>query len=141
MNATRTQALERGDVATRLPAQDLQRARRFYADKLGLEPIEERPGGLRYHCGSGEFALFESTGVPSGEHTQMAWDVDDLDAAVSELRRRGVVFEDFDLPGLRTVDGIAEVSGHYPSKGRIGERAAWFRDSEGNLLGIGQPID
>jgi len=52
--------LDRGDVATRLPAQDLERATRFYAEKLGLEPIEERPGGLRYRCRSGEFARAES---------------------------------------------------------------------------------
>ena len=49
------------------------------------------------------------------------------------------MFEEFDLPGLTTVDGIAEVEGNYPSKGGVGERGAWFRDSEGNLLGIGQP--
>ena len=60
----------------------------------------------------------------------MAWEVEDIDAAVSELRDRGVVFEEFDLPGLETVNGIAEVEGNYPSKGAIGERAAWFRDSE-----------
>lgn len=142
MNKTpRSSTLESGDVATRLPAQDLQRARRYYAEKLGLEPIEERPGGLRYRCRSGEFALFESAGMPSGEHTQMAWEVDDLEATVSELRHRGVVFEDFDIAGLRTVDGIAEVTGNYPSMGGAREKAAWFRDSEGNLLGIGQPID
>jgi len=70
----------------------------------------------------------------------MAWDVDDLEATVAELKRRGVVFEEVDVPGLQTVDGIAEVSGNYPSKGGKGERAAWFRDSEGNMLGIGQPI-
>jgi catechol 2,3-dioxygenase-like lactoylglutathione lyase family enzyme len=132
--------LDASDVATRLPAQDLERARRFYADKLGLEPVEERPGGLRYRCGSGQFALFESAGAPSGTHTQMAWEVDDIEAVVEELRRRGVVFEEVDVPGLRTVNGIAEVEGNYPSAGGIGERAAWFRDSEGNLLGIGQPI-
>jgi catechol 2,3-dioxygenase-like lactoylglutathione lyase family enzyme len=132
--------LEQGDVATRLPAQDLERARRFYAEKLGLEPIEERPGGLRYRCRRGEFALFQSAGAASGDHTQMAWEVDDLEATVRELRGRGVVFEQFDLPGLRTVDGIAEVEGNYPSKGGVGEKAAWFRDSEGNLLGIGQRI-
>jgi catechol 2,3-dioxygenase-like lactoylglutathione lyase family enzyme len=129
-----------GDVAARLPAQDLQRARRFYADKLGLEPVEERPGGLRYRCGSGHFSLFESTGAPSGQHTQMGWQVDDIDAVVEELRRRGVVLENVDVPGLRTVDGIAEVEGNYPSAGGVGERAAWFRDSEGNLLGIGQAV-
>jgi len=59
---------------------------------------------------------------------------------VAELRGRGLVFEEVDVPGLRTVDGIAEVTGAYPSDGGVGERAAWFRDSEGNLIGIGQPI-
>jgi catechol 2,3-dioxygenase-like lactoylglutathione lyase family enzyme len=132
--------LSEGRIASRLPAQDLERARRFYAEKLGLEPSEERPGGLRYRCASGEFALFASAGAPSGAHTQMGWEVDDLAATVAELKARGLVFEEVDVPGLRTVDGIAEVSGNYPSKGGRGEFAAWFRDSEGNLLGIGQPL-
>jgi catechol 2,3-dioxygenase-like lactoylglutathione lyase family enzyme len=126
-------------IANRLPAQDLERARAFYAEKLGLEPVEERPGGLRYLCGSGEFALFQSAGRASGEHTQMGWEVDDIDATVADLRARGVVFEEYDLPGLETVDGIAYIEGNYPSKG-TGERAAWFRDSEGNMLGIGEII-
>ena len=132
--------LENAHVATRLPAEDLERARAFYAEKLGLEPAEERPGGLRYECAGGVFALFASDGSASGTHTQMAFEVDDLEAVVAELRRRGVVFEVVDVPGLRTVDGIADVEGNYPSKGGVGERAAWFRDSEGNLLGIGQPV-
>jgi catechol 2,3-dioxygenase-like lactoylglutathione lyase family enzyme len=131
--------LEHSNVATRLPAQDLSRARRFYAEKLGLEPAEERPGGLLYHCGAGSFALFQSAGAASGTHTQMGWEVEDLAAAMAALRSRGVVFEEYDLPGLKTVDGIADIEGNYPSKG-TGERAAWFRDSEGNLLGIGQPV-
>jgi catechol 2,3-dioxygenase-like lactoylglutathione lyase family enzyme len=130
--------LSDGDVATRIPARDLDRARRFYAEKLGLEPAEERPGGLRYLCRTGEFVLFASVGGSSGDHTQMAWEVDDLDATVAELRGRGVALEEYDLPGMRTVDGIAEIAGNYPSKGGVGERGAWFRDSEGNLLGIGQ---
>jgi catechol 2,3-dioxygenase-like lactoylglutathione lyase family enzyme len=132
--------LAEGRVATRLPAQDLARARAFYADKLGLEPVEERPGGLLYRSAAGDFVLFASSGAPSGEHTQMAWEVDDIEAVVGELRARGVVFEDYDIPGLTTVDGIADVKGNYPSKGGIGERGAWFRDSEGNLLAIGQPV-
>ena len=132
--------LSNGRVATRLPAQDLERARAFYAEKLGLEPVEEREGGLRYVCAAGEFALFASAGAPSGAHTQMGWEVDDIEATVAELRRRGVVFEEVDLPGLKTVNGIAEVAGNYPSSGATGEKAAWFRDSEGNLLGIGQPV-
>lgn len=129
--------LENGHVASRLPVQDMARARAFYAEKLGLEPVEERPGGLLYRCASGEFALFESTGASTGTFTQMGWSVDDVDATVAELRSRGVVFEQVNVPGLKTVDDIAEVAGNYPSRGS-GERAAWFRDSEGNMLGIGQ---
>src|SRR5262249_28045719 len=133
--------LEHGSVATRLPVQDLGRARLFYEEKLGLKPVEERPGGLRYVCGTCSFALFESAGAPSGTHTQMAWEVPDIEAAVAALRAQGVVIEEYDRPGLKTVQGIAEVSGNYPSKGGVGEWAAWFKDSEGNLLAIGQPVD
>ena len=132
-------ALADSDVATRLPAQDLDRARRWYAEKLGLDPIEERPGGLRYRCGSTFFVVFQSTGRASGASTQMGWDVDDIEAVVADLRSRGVEFEEVDVPGLQTVNGIADIDGNYPSKGR-GERGAWFRDSEGNLIGIGQAI-
>lgn len=131
--------LAQGHVATRLPAQDLDRARRFYSEKLGLDPIEERPGGLLYQCGNGYFALFQSAGTASGTHTQMGWEVTDLADIVTTLRSRGVVFEEYDMPGLKTRDGIATIDGNYPSKGR-GEYGAWFKDSEGNMLGIGQPI-
>ena len=131
--------LEDADVATRLPARDLKRARAFYSEKLGLEPAEERPGGLLYRLASGEFAVFESAGEPSGAHTQIAFEVADIEAVVAELRRRGVVFEEYDSPGLSTVDGIADIEGNYPSKGTA-ERGAWFRDSEGNMLGIGQVL-
>jgi catechol 2,3-dioxygenase-like lactoylglutathione lyase family enzyme len=127
-------------VATRLPAQDLDRARAFYAEKLGLEPADERPGGLLYRVGSGEFALFASAGRPSGEHTQMGFEVEDIEAAVAELTARGVEFEDYDAPGLVTRGVIAEIEGNYPSKHARGERGAWFRDSEGNLLGLGQLV-
>ena len=133
--------VEDSKVAARIPVQDLQRAEPFYAEKLGLEPSEERPGGLLYRCGEGEFALFESAGAASGDHTQMAWEVEDIEATVEWLRARGVMLEEYDFPGMRTVNGIAEVAGNYPSKGGVGEKAAWFRDSEGNLFGIGQPID
>jgi hypothetical protein len=98
-----------------------------------------RGRGLRYVCAGGEFAVFESAGAAAGDHTQMGWEVEDIEATVRELRGRGVVLEEYDTPDLRTVDGIAEIKGNYPSKG-IGERGAWFRDSEGNLLGIGQPL-
>ncbi len=135
-----TEAFEYVGVATRLPAQDLNRARCFYAEKLGLEPIEERPGGLLYRCGSGLFALFASGGSPSGNHTQMGIEVTDLRAVVEVLRARGLKFEEYDVQGLKTIDGVAEIVGNYPSKGGKGELAAWFKDSEGNLLGLGQAL-
>jgi hypothetical protein len=69
----------------------------------------------------------------------MSWEVDDIEATVAALRARGVVFEEYDAPGLETVNGVADIKGNYPSKG-VGERGAWFRDSEGNLLGVGQPV-
>jgi catechol 2,3-dioxygenase-like lactoylglutathione lyase family enzyme len=132
--------LSSSHIATRLPAEDLRRARAFYAEKLGLEPVDERPGGLLYRCNGGEFALFESAGLSPGTFTQMGWEVDDLEFVVDVLKARGVEFLEVDLPGLQTVNGIASVEGNYPSKRSTGERAAWFRDSEGNLLGIGEPI-
>ena len=132
-------ALAQFDVATRLPAQDLNRARRWYAEKLGLNPIEERPGGLRYRCGGTYFVVFQSTGKASGEATQMGWEVDDIEAAVADIKSRGVEFQEVDLPGMKTVNSVADIDGNYPSKGR-GERGAWFRDSEGNLIGMGQAL-
>ena len=88
--------LARSDVATRLPAQDLNRARRWYSEKLGLDPVEERPGGLRYQCGATYFVLFQSTGKASGESTQMAWEVDDIESVVADVESRGVEFEEVD---------------------------------------------
>jgi catechol 2,3-dioxygenase-like lactoylglutathione lyase family enzyme len=132
--------LAHSNVATRLPAQDLHRARSFYADKLGLTPAEERPGGLKYVCGNCSFVVFASSGRSSGNHTQMGFEVEDIEVTVAALRARGVVFEEYDLPGFKTINGIAEIAGNYPSRGGIGEKGAWFRDSEGNLLGIGQAI-
>lgn len=116
--------LDNSAVSSRLPAQDLERARAFYAEKLGLEPSEERPGGLHYQCARSEFALFRSDGTASGAHTQMAFQVDDIEAAVAQLKARSPVFEEYDLPGLTTVGGVTQVAGNYPSKGGIGERAA-----------------
>jgi catechol 2,3-dioxygenase-like lactoylglutathione lyase family enzyme len=133
--------LARGSTAARLPAHDLERARRFYSEKLGLEPVDERPGGLLYRCeGGGAFALFQSEGTSPGTFTQMGFEVEDIEATVAELKARGVVFEEVDRPGFETRDGIADIEGNYPSKNATGERAVWLRDSEGNMLGIGQPV-
>jgi catechol 2,3-dioxygenase-like lactoylglutathione lyase family enzyme len=122
----------------KLPAQDLDRARAFYREKLGLEPAEEREGGLRYVCGPTEFHVFLSTGAASGESTQMGFEVEDLDATLADLRGRGVAFEVFDIQGFTWDGDVLTVTSNYPSKGP-GERGAFFRDSEGNLLAIGQP--
>ena len=108
---------------TKLPARDLDRARAFYRDRLGLTPVEERDGGLRYLCAAGEFHVFLSAGSSSGESTQIGFEVDDIEAVVADLRARGVVFEEFDVPGFEVVDGIANGEGNYPSKGN-GERGA-----------------
>jgi catechol 2,3-dioxygenase-like lactoylglutathione lyase family enzyme len=124
--------LENSDVLATIPAQDLERAKSFYADKLGLKPVEERPEGVYYRCGTGGFLLFESSGSASGEHTQLGWYIDDIEATVEEMRSRGVAFEEYDLPGLKTVNGVAEIDG---------EKAAWFKDTEGNLLALGQRLD
>ena len=132
--------LASGRAITKLPAQDLDRARAFYRDRLGLTPIEEREGGLRYRCAAGEFHVYLSAGSASGESTQLGFEVDDIDAVVEDLRARGVVFEEIDVPGFEVVNGLVKVEGNYPSKG-TGERGIWFRDSEGNLLALAQPID
>src|ERR1700704_4309232 len=81
--------LSNAHAVAKLPAQDLERARAFYRDKLGLEPIEERAGGLRYICGPSEFHLFSSAGAPSGESTQMGFEVENLEATLADLRARG----------------------------------------------------
>ena len=116
-------------VATRLPAQDLDRARAWYSEKLGLEPSDERPGGLLYRMRNGEFALFASSGRPSGEHTQMGFEVDDIDATVAELDSRGISLERY--PGF-----------DHDEKGIVrdgeGPTVAWFEDPAGNVLSIFQ---
>jgi catechol 2,3-dioxygenase-like lactoylglutathione lyase family enzyme len=127
--------LESAIVEARLPTQDLARARRWYSEKLGLEPVEERDGGLRYEGRAGVFCLFASSGSSDGSFTQMGFYVDDIEATVTGLKARGVVFEDY--PGC--INSIMDIVGNYPSKGS-GERAAWFRDSEGNLLGVAQVV-
>ena len=113
-------------IHTALPAADLERARRFYAEKLGLTPEIEGTGGLFYRCGENtRFLLFPSQGAASGTHTQAGWTVDDIEAEVADLKVRGVVFEEYDTPSLKTIKSVA-------STGLT--KAAWFKDSEGYLL-------
>jgi catechol 2,3-dioxygenase-like lactoylglutathione lyase family enzyme len=124
-------------AVTKLPAQDLERARRFYSEKLGLEPVEEREGGLRYVGAGTEFHLFKSSGTASGASTQMGFEVADLEAVIEDLRRRGVTFEAVEIPGFETRGEMVVVPNNYSSKGS-GELGAFFYDSEGNLLALGQ---
>jgi catechol 2,3-dioxygenase-like lactoylglutathione lyase family enzyme len=113
-----------------LPATDLARARRWYAEKLGLDQPRETPEGLYYDCAEGtRFLLYQAGGPASGQHTQGGWVVADIEQVVADLKARGVVFEEYDLPGLKTVNSIADFGG---------ERGAWFKDSEGNTLTLGQ---
>jgi catechol 2,3-dioxygenase-like lactoylglutathione lyase family enzyme len=112
-----------------MPAQDFERAKSFYADKLGLKPFEENAGEARYQLGETGFVVFPSSGKASGDHTQMALEVDNLMEAVKTLRENGVVFEEYDMPGFKSVDGIVELEG---------EKGAWFKDSEGNLIAVAE---
>jgi catechol 2,3-dioxygenase-like lactoylglutathione lyase family enzyme len=131
--------LSNAHAVAKLPAQDLERARAFYRDKLGLEPVEERTGGLRYVCGATEFHLFSSSGAPSGASTQMAFEVENLEATLADLRARGVRFERFAMSGFEVRGETIAAPDNYPSKG-TGELGTFFYDSEGNLIGIAQPI-
>jgi catechol-2,3-dioxygenase len=118
-----------GYAEATLPARDLDRAKTFYSDRLGLNPVSEDRAGVHFVMGGSRFRLFKSGGVASGAHTQLALVVAELDSVVSELKSRGVEFENYDYPNLKTIDGVADLG--YA-------RAAWFKDSEGNLLGIAE---
>ena len=115
-------------VVPYLPATDVARARRFYEEKIGLVPREEVAGDVVYECGSGSWIfLYQSAGAGSSEASQAFWQVQDLEQEVRELESRGVTFIDYDLPGLKTVDGIATMDG---------AKGAWFKDTEGNILAL-----
>src|ERR1700722_4765861 len=131
--------LTNAHTVTKLPAQDLERARAFYRDKLGLEPVEQRDGGLRYVCGPTEFHIFSSAGAPSGSSTQMGFEVEDLESTLADLRARGGTFECFEMPGFDVRGDAIVVPDNYPSKG-TGELGTFFFDSEGNLIAIAEPI-
>jgi catechol 2,3-dioxygenase-like lactoylglutathione lyase family enzyme len=113
-----------------IPASDLSRARTFYEDVLGLKPENEAEAGITYRCGKGtSFFLYPTQHAGTGQHTLGGWLVDDIEKAVAWMRDRGVTFEEYDFPGLKTVDGIAALGS---------ERAAWFKDTEGNILAVSQ---
>lgn len=112
-----------------IPANDVKRARRFYEEKIGLEPSDEIEGGVTYKFANNT-ACFLYPAAPSAgtsKASQAFWTVDDLDRVMADLKARGVRFEDYDEPGLKTVNGVAEGGG---------TRAAWFTDTEGNIMAL-----
>ena len=118
------------ELHTVLPAADLKRARAFYHDKLELDPDQTDEGSLWYHVTpQSSFEIYETSNAGTAQNTQMGWMSDDLVAEMKTLRDRGVVFEEYDVPGMKTVDGIATMDGMM---------AAWFRDSEGNFICLTQ---
>ena len=121
--------LKDSTVTATVPAADLGRARSFYADKLGLTPSQELPGGLFYTTGPGTSFLLYETQFASGDHTVARWRVADGPAEVAELRSRGVEFEHYDdMPGVTWDGDVATIA-------ELGS-GAWFKDSEGNVLAI-----
>lgn len=119
------------EAHTILPAADIQRFRGFYHDKLGMDPVEEHDEMLVYRNGTTEFEVYETDNAGTARNTQMVWMTDDLEAEMRRLRDAGVQFDDFDIPGMRTENGVVTTDEM---------KSAWFRDSEGNILCVTQML-
>jgi catechol 2,3-dioxygenase-like lactoylglutathione lyase family enzyme len=120
------------EVVAVLPVADMARARAFYKDAFGFEPTEEDETGVMFRMKGGTgFMLYETPNAGTAKNTQLCWMTDDLDRDMAELRSKGVTFADLDMPGLKTENGVATLG---PS------RSAWFSDSEGNVLCIGERV-
>ena len=118
-------------VEANIPAGDLQRARTFYADKLGLTPVQDLGVNLVYETAGGtRFNIYETTFAGQAGHTIAQWHVSDIESEVRDLKAKGVTFEVYDMPGVEWDGEIAAL----PGMGR----AAWFRDSEGNIMCVDQ---
>ena len=117
-------------VTANIPAADLERARRFYADKLGLTPADENPGGLIYSTGGTIFFLYQTEYAGQAGHTIAQWHVTDIESEVRDLEGKGVAFEVYDMPGVEWNGQVATM----PGMGK----AAWFKDSEGNTMCVDQ---
>ncbi len=122
--------LDQAPIYPSVPAKDIERAKGWYKEKLGLTPdVDLGPNGVVYKGGRGtRFVLYETPFAGTGKHTIAGWVVSDIDAVISELRGRGVVFEEYDgSNGPKTENGVARADGG---------AAAWFRDSEDNILNL-----
>lgn len=113
---------------TTIAVRDVQLSKEFYERKLGLRQVDENPGGVMYESGSGKLFIYQSPTAGSGKATCAAWDVEDLEAVASDLQLAGIVFDNYDIPG-------AEVDGYVYTMGA--QKAAWFKDPDGNILSIG----
>lgn len=109
-----------------LPASDLKRAQDFYHNALGFDPDAEENGNLIYRLNAGSsFEIYETTNAGTAQNTQMCFLSDAFDSDMAQLRSRGITFEDYDFPGLKTENGVATLGG---------SKAAWFKDTEGNFI-------
>jgi catechol 2,3-dioxygenase-like lactoylglutathione lyase family enzyme len=123
--------IARASFFATIPSADLDNTRRFYEDVLGLDVAQAHPAGVHFRTGQSYLALYRAPTAGTAEHTLGTFEVEDIEAAVATLQERGVVFEEYDLPQLKTVDSVAEIPGVV--------KLAWFKDPEGNILGIVQP--
>jgi predicted enzyme related to lactoylglutathione lyase len=121
--------LRNASIAPVLPAEDLQRAKTFYEEKVGLKITNNTQDGVMFECGNGTFLSVYKRERTKAEHTVAGFAVEDLESEMKELRERGVVFEDYDQPGLKTVNGVAALGN---------DKGAWFKDTEGNILSLFQ---
>lgn len=125
--------LTHAPVTTMLPVKDLNRAREFYEKKLGLKPLGARQDGKFLFAGGtgGIVALFPKPEGTKAEHTAVSFQVKDIVKEIKELKQKGVVFEDYDFPGLKTVNHVCVLGS---------EKAAWFKDTEGNYLCLHEDV-
>ena len=112
-----------------IPASDVARARSFYEGIVGLRPRLEFAGGVIYECGGTEVFLYPTPNAGTSRASQAFWQVADVEAEVADLKRRGVRFEEYDVPGQVMTNSILTAGG---------AKTAWFKDSEGNILAVSQ---
>ena len=115
-----------------IPAKDMARARKFYEEKVGLKATQQTNGGVVYEFGKGTAAfLYPTPNAGTSQASQAFWSVADVDREIEALKARGVVFEQYDMPGDRSAAGAITAGG---------AKAAWFKDSEGNIMALIQDI-
>jgi predicted enzyme related to lactoylglutathione lyase len=123
--------LKAAPIRAYIPVSDLSRARNFYEKTLGLAPKEEYAGGVIYECGGAEVFMYPTKNAGTSKANQAFWQVRDVEAEVAELKARGVVFEEYDMPGIKMKNSIATGGG---------AKTAWFKDTEGNILAVSQRL-